>query len=35
MIGTNEQNFNKLHLCDFGLAKYYMVPKEISEEEKI
>ena len=36
MIGANcnEKNINKIHLCDFGLAKYYMVPKQEEESKQ-
>ena len=27
LIGSTEETKNKIYICDFGLAKYYMVPK--------
>ena len=33
LIGNTEKTFNKLYICDFGLAKFYMEPDENAKIE--
>jgi len=34
LIGHGQNDFNKIYVVDFGLAKYYMVPEDDGKDKK-